>query len=317
MEDGTEMGLPLPYADARAAPRRRLTLGSDRVFWAICLVPPLVILTLVYLYPLAYGFRDSLTNKTGRRDAQFVGLDNYRAALSDDNVLSSIQTTLVFTGLALAVELLIGFVLALLLRLITRGRGLLRTMIIMPIMLTPVVMGLQWRTMLNYDLGIVNYFVQELGFPRMRWLLDAHQAMASIVAIDVWLNTGFVMLVLSAGLAVMPDEIFEAAKVDGASWWRQLVDITIPLLKPVIVVVLLFRAFNLLRAFDIVFSLTQGGPGRATQVLSAYVFDFMFRFFRIGYSTAIAFVLLAITSAVGVFLVFFVDVEDSAAGQRR
>ncbi|TAK22808.1 MAG: sugar ABC transporter permease [Chloroflexota bacterium] len=285
-------------------------LRSDRFFWAVCLVPPFAILAAVFVYPLAVSFQSSLTNESILTETVFIGLRNYQRALADANAMQSLRFTLLFSTVCLVVQMVVGFVLAALLQKITIGRGLFRTLVIIPLMLTPVVMALQWRMMMNYDFGILNYFVGLLGFEPQGWTLNPTAAFVSVVLVDTWHNVGFVAMLISAGMATLPTEPFEAAEVDGASAWQRLWHLTVPLLRPVIVVALLFRAYGLLRTFDLIFALTQGGPGRATETFSYHIYQSMFLAWQIGYSSALGYILLAITLAVCVVLIFFVDVEE-------
>lgn len=308
------MSAPAASSSAPSARRRWLLLvrlqSGDGLFWLLCLAPPLLILTLVFVYPLAYSLSVSFTNTSLLQSAHFVGLRNYVLALQDADVVNSIRVTLVFSFISLVLELFAGFALALLIQQIPLGRGIVRTIIILPVMLTPVVVGLDFRMMLNYDFGIANYLVGLLGIAPIPWLINGTWALASVILVDVWQNTGFVMMVLSAGLATLPSEPFEAAQVDGANWWQRLWGITVPLLRPMIVVVLLFRSYGLLRMFDTAYSLTGGGPGRATETLSYHIYARMFSDFQIGYSSAIAYILFGITLVACLVLIRAVDVEE-------
>lgn len=236
------------------------------------------------------------------RPAKFVGLNNYIKLLSDGQVWNSIVVTFTFACSAIVIELVVGFALALIVDYIGFLRGLLRTLLTVPILLTPVVLGVVWRVMLNYDFGIVNYLIGLLGFPKGNWLQEPTLALAILILLDSWHQIPFVMLVLAAGLASLPRETFEAADIDGASGWQKIRMLTIPMLRPVILVVVVFRSYALLGAFDFIFSLTDGGPARATQVLSHLIYTRLFLSFEAGYSSAIGWLLLAITLAVVLFL---------------
>jgi multiple sugar transport system permease protein len=184
---------------------------------------------------------------------------------------------------------------ALLLERHTRGSGLMRSVILLPLLLTPVVEALNWRVMLNYDFGVINWLLGLVGIPKVNWVNDATLAMPALVVLEVWRVVGFEVLVFSAGLAALPHEPFESAQIDGASSWQQLVHLTIPMLMPLFVVVALFRSYELLRVFDIVYGLTGGGPGRATETLSFHIFNQMITGFQVGYASAMAYVLFAIS----------------------
>ncbi|MCY3831414.1 MAG: ABC transporter permease subunit [Chloroflexi bacterium] len=283
-------------------PRFRL-VKKDMLPLYICLGLPLLIMAFVFVYPLVYSFALSVTNAhLMRPNVDFVGLRNYMRILNDARVWHSIRVTLTYAAGAMALQFLVGFGLALLIDYIGVVRGILRTLIVIPLMLTPVVVGVIWRTMLNYDFGIINYFVRLLGFDPIDWVYDPNLALPALIAISVWGGVPFIMLVLSAGLAAMPREPFESAQIDGASSWQTLRYLTIPMLRPVIMVVVIFRSYQLLREFDVVFTLTKGGPARATETLTYHIYARMFEAGQIGISAAIAYLLFFITLAIVVFL---------------
>lgn len=269
----------------------------------LCLGVPLLIMAFVFIYPLVYSFALSVTNAhLMRPNVDFVGLRNYLRILNDGRVWHSIRITLTYAAGAMLLQFLVGFALALLIDYIGVVRGILRTLIVIPLMLTPVVVGVIWRTMLNYDFGIINYFVRLLGIEPIDWVYNPNLALPALIAISVWGGVPFIMLVLSAGLAAMPREPFESAQIDGASSWQTLRYLTIPMLRPVIMVVVIFRSYQLLREFDVVFTLTKGGPARATETLTYHIYARMFEAGQIGISAAIAYVLFFITLAIVVFL---------------
>ncbi|HRW09952.1 MAG TPA: sugar ABC transporter permease [Caldilineaceae bacterium] len=276
-------------------PKLTRFLNSDRWYWTMLLGPALLVLAAVFIYPLIYSFYLSLTAYDIIMPPRFVGLQNYARILSDPNVWNSVRVSLIFTIGALTLEFLIGFGIALILHDIGFGRNWFRTISVIPIMLTPVVIGVVWRMMTNYDFGIFNYFVTLAGFERVGWSVDVHTALPLLIVSDIWHTTGFVVLVLSAGLAQLPEDLFEAAEIDGASAWRRLVNITIPLLQPVFLVVFVFRSYELLRMFDKAVTLTQGGPARATETITFHVYQRMFVGYQVGYSAAVAYLLLVLT----------------------
>lgn len=268
---------------------------SDRRYWTMLLAPALIVLAAIFIYPLIYSFYLSLTAYDIILPPRFVGLRNYVRILSDPNVWNSVRVSLVFTVFTLTLEMVIGFGIALILHDLEWGRNWFRTVSIMPILLTPVVVGVVWRMMTNYDFGIVNYFVTLMGFPRVAWSVDIRTAMPILILSDIWQTTGFVILVLSAGLAQLPEDLFEAAEIDGASAWRRLLHLTIPLLQPVFLVVFVFRSYELLRMFDKAVTLTQGGPARATETITFHIYQRMFVGYQVGYSAAVAYLLLLLT----------------------
>lgn len=305
--------MQLPRPITRATPRaggRGWSL-PDPWLARMLLWPALITLLLVFVYPLIYSFWISLHVYNITRPARFVGLDNYLLILQDARVWESFGNSVVFAVTSLTLQFLIGFGIALLLHRIVLFRGLIRTIVIIPLMLTPVVLGLNWRLMLNLDWGIVNYFIRLLGFPAINWVNDPRTAMASLILVDVWHTTSFTVLVLSAGLASLPDEPFEAASIDGASPWQQLWYLTIPLLRPLILVILLFRSYELIRVYDIVFAVTGGGPGRLTETISFHIFSRMFQGFQVGYSSAVSYILFAVSLAWSAVIIKVVGIRGT------
>ena len=291
------------YQEARQStaiqvPRHRLVrhwAGSDRVLsWAL-LAPSLIVIFGVFVYPLAYSLWMSLQAYNIITPARFIGLRNYERILTDDTFWHSALVTFQFAIPTFVLEVLIGFGIALLLERHTRGRGVMRSIILLPLLLTPVVEALNWRVMLNYDFGVVNWLIGLVGIPKVNWVNDATLAMPALIMLELWRVVGFEVLVFSAGLAALPHEPFESAQIDGASSWQQLVHLTVPMLMPLFVVVALFRSYELLRVFDIVYGLTGGGPGRATETLSFHIFNQMISGFQVGYASAAAYVLFAMS----------------------
>jgi multiple sugar transport system permease protein len=288
------MEMPRPLARAATVPPLRGWSMSDKWLPHVLLGPALLALVLVFAYPLLYSFWLSLNVYNLTRPPRFAGLDNYALIVQDARVWESFGVSIQFAAISLALQLGLGFGLALLLHRVVLFRGLIRTVIIIPLMLTPVILGLNWRLMLSLDWGIINYFIRLFGLPAINFVNDPRWAMASLILVDVWHTTSFTVLVLSAGLASLPDEPFEAASIDGASTWQKLWYLTIPLLRPLFLVIIVFRSYELIRVYDIVFAVTSGGPGRLTETISFHIFNRMFQGFQIGYASAISYVLFAV-----------------------
>jgi multiple sugar transport system permease protein len=270
-------------------------LSTDRTLSWLLLAPALIVIFGVFVYPLAYSLWMSLQAYNIITPARFIGLRNYERILTDDTFWHSAVVTLQFAIPTFVIEVLLGFGMALLLERHTRGRGIMRSVILLPLLLTPVVEALNWRVMLNYDFGVINWLIGLVGIPKVNWVNDATLAMPALIMVEVWRVVGFEVLVFSAGLAALPHEPFESAQIDGASSWQQLVHLTIPMLMPLFVVVALFRSYELLRVFDIVYGLTGGGPGRATETISFHIFNQMITGFQVGYASAMAYVLFAMS----------------------
>ncbi|MFQ5694597.1 MAG: carbohydrate ABC transporter permease [Terriglobia bacterium] len=277
-------------------------MRRHKLFPYLLLAPAVVLLLALTVYPLLYIVRISL-HRLGPAGDTFVGLENFLRLLQDSFFHRALWQTLVFVVSALALELLLGLALALLLDSQLRARHFWRALFLLPMILPPVVVGVIWRLIYNPNFGVLNGFLGQLGLDttRLTWLADPAVALAAVIAVDVWEWTPFVFLILLAGLQALPEEPYEAARIDGSSWWQTFRYITLPLLKPAILVALLLRTMDLIRIFDQVFILTQGGPGFATETVSLYIYKTAFRFFDFGYAAALSLVLLAATLVVSRF----------------
>lgn len=267
----------------------------DRRLAYILLAPALAVLLALSIYPLLYSIRVSLQTATGAWTLQ-----NFSALVRDQFFLRALAHTFVYAAIALTVEFILGLALALLLNSAVMGRGLFRALLLVPMMIAPVVVGVIWRLMLNSNFGAVNGTLNRFGVnaDKLTWTGSPKLAMTSVIAADVWQWTPFVFLILLAGLQAIPVEPYEAALVDGSSRWQTFRHVTLPLLKPAILIVLLLRTMDLLRVFDHIFILTEGGPGFATEMLSLYIYRTAFRFSNFGYAAAMSFVLLAATNVI-------------------
>jgi multiple sugar transport system permease protein len=261
------------------------------------------VLLALSIYPLFYSITISLQQETA--DGIRWGLGNFARLFSDNFFLTAMAHTLVYAVAALTCEFLLGLGLALLLNRQIRGRGFFRATLLVPMMLPPVVAAIVWRLLLNPNFGAINGMLKQIGIDTesLTWTASPGLAMLSVIAVDVWQWTPFVFLVLLAGLQAIPQEPYEAALIDGSSRWQTFWHVTLPLLKPAILIVLLLRTMDLLRVFDQIFILTEGGPGFATETVSLYIYRTAFRFFDFGYATAMSFVLLLLTNVISVFYI--------------
>lgn len=280
---------------------------------AFYIAPAFIALIIVLLYPLFYSFWLSFhqwTLRTFKQGVPFIGFDNYTNLFSNPDFLNSIKITLTFVALAISIELILGMGLALLLNQEIRGKWFFRSMILLPMMATNVVIGLMWRLLLNYQYGLVNYYLGQLGFLPIEWLSSPKVAMTSVVLVDVWNTTSFVALMLMAGLQSLPEEPYEAAKMDGASGIQSFFYLTLPLLKPIILVVLLWRFIDTFRIFDVIYLLTAGGPARVTETVSIYIYRYGFQSFNLGVASASSFIMLLIMLFVAGMLARSIRMED-------
>jgi len=287
---------------SNAASRRHLLLPY------VLVAPAVAVLLALSIYPLIYSITVSL--QVG--DAWSIG--NFTRLASDNFFLTAMAHTFVFAVAALSCEFLLGLGLALLLNSQIRGRGFFRATLLVPMMLPPVVAAIVWRLLLNPNFGAINGTLKEIGIntEALTWTASPSLAMMSVIAVDVWQWTPFVFLVLLAGLQAIPQEPYEAALIDGSSRWQTFWHVTLPLLKPAILIVLLLRTMDLLRVFDQIFILTEGGPGFATETISLYIYRTAFRFFDFGYAAAMSFVLLALTNVISVVYIRLLKNESRA-----
>jgi multiple sugar transport system permease protein len=267
--------------------------------------PAFVAIAIILIYPLGYSFWLSFhewTLRGFRLGVPWVGLSNYTSLLQNLEFTNSLRVTGTFMLFAIGIEFLLGMGLALLLNHDLRGKNLMRSLILLPMMCTNVVIGLVWRLLLNYEFGLVNYYLSVLGLQRVEWLSKPAMAMPAVVMVDVWNTTSFVALMLLAGLQALPDEPFEAARIDGASAWQSFVYLTLPLLRQTILVALLWRVIDTFRIFDVIYLLTAGGPARATETVSIYVYRYGFQSFNLGFASAASYIMILIMMVIAAIL---------------
>jgi len=259
------------------------------------LLSPGLLLLLGMLYPFFLGAYYSLTNYYLQYPHlfRFIWLDNYLRLLQDPLFAHSLKFTLAYAGVSVVGQVGLGLALALLLNSRIPGRGLLRAMMLMPLMMPPVITALMWKIMMaSSKAGILNYFLSFLGLGPVNWLGAVNSAIVSVFIIDTWGNLPFVALILLGGLQSLPSEPYEAARVDGAAGWGVFRYITLPLLKPFIILAATFRMMDSLRIFDVIYAATVGGPADATMNLHLRAFFFAFQWYQMGMGMAYAMVLL-------------------------
>jgi ABC-type sugar transport system permease subunit len=302
----------VPRAEPRGAEYHEARLG-----WALVL-PAVGTILLIALFPLGWTVWESLHLHDLRMPwlgRPFIGLDNYLEALGDQRFREALVHTLAFTVASVTLELTLGCVLALAMNRTFRGRGLVRAAILVPWAIPTVVAALIWRFMFDGDSGIVNAALASLGVDPPVWFVDRLAAWVPVVLGDVWKETPFVALLLLAGLQGIDASLYEAARIDGASAWRQFRHITLPLLKPALLVALIFRTRDAFRVFDLVYVMTGGGPGTATEPIALYTFTSLLQNLRFGYGSALSVLvfLVAFLLALGYIRVVGADLT----GERR
>jgi multiple sugar transport system permease protein len=271
---------------ARAARRANPQL----VYYAM--LAPALLLLLGSLYPFLIGVWTSLTNQKLYRPAiAFKGLGNYVDLLADSLFWTGLGNTLLYAGLAILIQVPLGLGVALLLEIPSKLRGFFRGTLVLPLLIPPVVAGLMWKTMMHPQAGVLNWLLGTVGIPPFSWLGDPSTAMLSIVVIDTWLFMPFAAIIMLAGLQSVPDEIVDAARVDGARGWRIVQRIKLPLIAPYIVLVVLFRVADCLKSLEIIYGTTRGGPLNATRTLSVMAYEEAYRWSSLGRAMAIVMVL--------------------------
>ena len=268
--------------------------------------PSVVVVAVLMAFPVLYTlymsvhswFASSLTSP------EFVGLDNFRRAfLDDERFRNAVWLTVYFTALATVLQLVLGVALALLLNRPFRGKGLVRSIFLLPMVATPVAIALVWMMMYNPTLGVMNYLVGLAGLGPYKWVSNAAIVVPALAVVDTWEWTPLITLITLAGLATLPLEPYESALIDGASAAQMFWRITLPLLRPTIIVALLFRAIDCLKTFDIIYVMTQGGPGFASETLNVYTFQVGLFYFHIGYASSLLVILFALVLGVSLVLI--------------
>jgi multiple sugar transport system permease protein len=288
---------------ARAGSGASSSARAEARFAWLMISPSLLVLVLVSTVPLLVliGMSFYTIELTQVWKNGFAGLGNYARMFQDDRFWSSLAITGIYTVSTVALQIGIGLALALALSGAFPGRNLLRTLILMPMMLAPVVVGLAWRTLLlTPRYGLIDYLAQALGVGSKSWLGDPQLALGSVIAIHTWQWTPFAFLVFTAALAALPLEPYEAARLDRANAWQMFRYITLPLIRPAIVILIIIRSMIALRAFAAIFAATGGGPGTATEILNLYAYRTSFSSFSLGYGSALATTLLIITVVLSV-----------------
>jgi multiple sugar transport system permease protein len=278
---------------AAAGPRRRRSVSRRGRIGYLFAGPALAYVLLIIIYPLAYALWTSFRNTrlTSPVD-QFVGLDTYALALTNPVFLDSLIVTAVFLLIAIGAEFVLGFGLALAFWRMRGTHPVLRSLLLLPIMVTPVTVGLVWKLMLNSDFGVLSRIGDMIGAGTIFWLSDPRLALAAIAIMDTWQWTPFVFLVVLAGLESLPREPFESAEVDGAGAFFTLRKVTLPLISRILMIALAFRLMFAVATFDSVFVLTRGGPARATDLVTLYIYREGFVNLNISYASAVSFLLL-------------------------
>lgn len=293
----TAVRSPTSVPAPMGANNRSRLLRRERLLAAAYTVPTWLLLLALFAVPLGVGVYLSFRNETlgGFSDSTFVGLENYRTEINNATFWNAARVSATMIVLAIVIEMPIGILLAALLHRELKGTRLFRSALLIPMLLTPVAVSLMWRFMFSTELGIINWFLGRLGIDGINWLGDRRWALVAVVIVDAWQAIPFVMLVVLAGLAGLPKGPIEAAEVDGASPLRVFRYVVLPMLRPVLLICMMIRLIDLFKLFDIIFILTSGGPGTATQNLALLNYRTGFTFLATSRGAAIGVVLALMT----------------------
>lgn len=299
------------------APESRLRADQSRRrnFTGIILLgPALAYLAIFAIYPLFYSLRLSFTDLTAAGGSgRWVGISNYRDLFQDPNFWNAAKNSAVLVTAAVALQIIIGTAGAMFFNLHLRGSWLIRGILVLPMLIAPIVVGVMWRALLNPDWGLINWALGKIGLGPVNWLGSTGMAMKTLVMVDVWQWSPFVLLIVYARLQALPQDVYEAAKVDGAGPWSTFRHITLPMLMPAILFAAVFRAVDAFRNFDLVYGLSYGGPDRSTTTLSFFAFQNGFEFQRYGYAAATAYVIVLILIAASTLLFRLVSLRADAS----
>jgi alpha-1,4-digalacturonate transport system permease protein len=290
--------------------RRRQGGRSRQLAPYLFIVPNMVVFGLFTIWPAINGFNMSLYDSSNGRTFDYVGMDNYERILADSDYLATVRNTLLFVIGFVVVVTVCATVLAITLNHQQRARGALRAAYFLPVIISPVVVGLVWNWMLTRGTGVVNLALSNLGLGQPGWLLDPSLAMVTIIGVGVWVNVGFFTMILLAGLQSIDPNLYEAAKLDGANVWQQHRDLTLPLLRPSMLVVVILGTITGFQAFDYIYTLTGGGPVGATTLMVQFIYENAFQ-------TPIEYGLASAAGVIFFVVVFGVTALNYLVGRKR
>jgi multiple sugar transport system permease protein len=268
--------------------------------------PAVLLVAVIIAYPIVYTVWMSLQEWfiSSLTPPKFAGLANYqKILLGDDRFRWAFLRTVWFTVLVVSAELVLGLAMALLFNREFWGRGLLRTFAILPMVATPTAIALVFVMMYHPTLGVANYLLTVVGLPPFSWTYSSQTALYALAVVDVWEWTPLIMLIALAGLASLPREPYEAAEIDGATTLQAFRHVTLPLLRPTLVVAVLFRAIDALKTFDVIYVITQGGPANSTETINVLLFNQAFSYFNMGYASSMAVALFALVMGASLLLI--------------
>lgn len=296
--------------------REFFNLETNQTLLAVLLILPSIVLTLgLVLLPIINTFQLSFTNTNLARPekSEFIGLENYVDHLTDDFFWETVGRTLYFTLVSVGLEVALGIAIALLIAQQLNGWRILRLAIIIPWAIPTVVNAAIWRWIFNADYGAFNGLLLQLGLidSYITWLGDPWRAMNLVIVADVWHSIPFVVLIISAALAGLPEDLYDAASIDGANSWQRFLRVTLPLLRPALMVILVIRTVEAFRVFDIIYTMTRGGPVNGTMVISYLTYEESFRFLKMGSGSALSFLVSLFILIMAVAYIRILYTEDT------
>lgn len=259
-------------------------------------LPALIFVVVLMVFPVCYTFFLSFTDwsLTSGQPLRVVFFDSFKEVLKEPRFFSALGRTFSFTLSAVIIEMVLGTFIALLLDKSFKGKGFVKTVLLLPLVATPVAVGIVWNLFYDPTIGILNFVLSKLGLPQSGWVSDASTVMPSLVIVDVWQWTPMITLIVMAGLAGLSREPYESAMIDGASGSQILFRITLPMLMPTVLTAVILRAIDALKTYDIIYAMTGGGPGYASENLNILAFKYSFEYFRMGQSAVILVILFIV-----------------------
>jgi multiple sugar transport system permease protein len=292
----------IALSQAAAAETKRRRNYARHYAWFV--VPAAVVVVAVIIFPWVFTLYVSAFNWHLGGAREWVGFGNYVKLFTDSRFGWAVARTLFYTGLAVVLPMIFGLLAALAFHRKFPLRGLARTVFILPMMATPVAVALVWTMMFHPQLGVLNWLLSQVGLPQSLWVYSAETVIPTLVLVEVWHWTPLVMLLILGGLASLPTDPYEAAKIDGANAWQAFRHITMPLLAPFVVVALIIRTIDALKAFDTIYVITQGGPGQASETINIFLYLQAFAFYNVGYASAVVVVFFAIIMLLAALLLW-------------
>jgi len=265
-------------------------------YWPFVL-PALIVVLSVIIFPWLFTIWMSFHEWKVGSPTTFVGFANYLRLPADPRFVEAVGHTLSYTALSVVLPVVLGTFAAVIFHSKFPGRGILRALFIMPMMATPVAIALVWTMMFHPQLGVLNYLLSLVGLPPQLWVFHPGTVIPSLVLVETWQWTPLVMLIVLGGIAALPTEPYESAQIDGASTWQMFRYITLPLMMPFLFIAAMIRAIDAVKSFDIIFAITQGGPGTASETINLYLYSVAFVYYDLGYASAIALVFFALIVA--------------------